>query len=171
MSEEINNCFHCQEELKHLQEQWKILKDFPENYPTWAETKKRKEELENKYSNNNPNPNREGEQFDIDQLKQYFQKYCIKFFILKDNGSWLIEYTSGEQKEFQANADDTALQEIKAYCQQKNLKTLSVSDLQQNPNTESKLFNWKSLGVIGTGLVLVVGIIGLVVYFTRKNKE
>ncbi|WNE40795.1 MAG: hypothetical protein mread185_000252 [Mycoplasmataceae bacterium] len=58
-----NNHSSCQaiisekRELKGLQEQWKLLKDFPENYPTRAETKKRLEELERKYPNSNNSDN------------------------------------------------------------------------------------------------------------------
>jgi hypothetical protein len=62
------------------------------------------------------------------------------------------------------------LQQIKFYCQQKGLNTLSFSDLQaqtQNPRG----FNWKSPWVMGGGIVLVLGMIGLIVYFMNKNKK
>jgi hypothetical protein len=62
------------------------------------------------------------------------------------------------------------LQQIKAYCQAKNLNTLSFADLQQTQTPHG--FNLKSPWVIATGVILVVGMIGLVVYFIkRKNKE
>jgi cytochrome c len=72
----------------------------------------------------------------LNQIQQYFATNNIKSITLKDNRELLIEYQQGNSET--ASADSSELQQIQAYCQAKNLNTLSFADLQQ---TQSNSFN------------------------------
>lgn len=97
----------------------------------------------------------------------YFKQHNIKSITLKGQ-ELVIEYQNSQTETKLVNTNE--LKAIQTYLQTKGVNSLAFSDLQAQTQTPTG-FNWKSPWVIGIGVVLVMGMIGLILYFINKNKE
>ena len=106
---------------------------------------------------------------ELQQVRQYLQDN--KIISIELNGEQLA-ITFNEKSERGAGtlwtpADTSELKQVKSYLESKGKKKISLAELTESQAGKNNYWPW----IIGGGLVGIGLIIGLVIYFSRKEKE